>query len=100
MAIKVRGQDPNVNAYYLCEPSASGATFDCKSGRQFHQYDRQLLAGEECSYGVSDAYVETNWHGSVTRIQYVCSTPPVGGFPAVPSPDASPSAVLPHVEDH
>ncbi len=86
VAIKLPQQDPNPNAYYVCQPSASGATFDCKSERAFHQYDRELLAGHECSYGVANVYVETSWHGSVTRIQYVCSTPPVGGFPTVPSP--------------
>jgi hypothetical protein len=83
VAIKIPRQDPNPNAFYLCEPSGK-AGFDCKSERAFHQYDRELLAGDkECDYGVAAVYVETSWHGSVTRIQYQCSTAPVGDFPKV-----------------
>jgi hypothetical protein len=85
VAIKLPRQDPNPNAYYVCEP-AGGASFDCKSHREFHAYDRELTAGKECSFGVANVYVATNWHGNVSRIQYVCSTPPVGGFPSVPNP--------------
>lgn len=90
VAVKLPGRDPNPNAYYVCEPSAGGASFDCKNHREFHQYDRALDVGKECSFGVANVYVETNWHGSVSRIQYVCSTPAVGGFPAVPPPPHSP----------
>jgi hypothetical protein len=81
VAVKLPMQDPNPNGYYVCVPGAGGASFDCKSERAFHQYDRELLAGEHCEYGVANLYVETNWHGTVTRIQYVCGTAPVGGFP-------------------
>ena len=94
VAIKLPQQDPNPNAYYVCEPTSGGASFDCKSDRKFHQYDRELLAGKECSFGVANVYVETNWKGNVTRIQYVCSTPAVGGFPATP-PAAPPAASSP-----
>jgi hypothetical protein len=80
IAIKLPKQDPNPNGFYVCEPAGTG--FACQSARVFHQYDRQLLAGEkECDYGIAALYVETSWHGSVTRIQYQCSTPPVGDFP-------------------
>jgi hypothetical protein len=90
VAIKLPGQDPNPNGYYVCEP-AGGVSFDCKSHREFHQYDRELDAGKECSFGVANVYVETNWHGNVSRIQYVCSTPPVAGFPAVPAAPVAPA---------
>lgn len=94
MAVKLPAQDPNPNTYYVCEPSSGGAGFDCQSHRAFHQYDRELDAGRECSFGVANVYVETSWHGSVTRIQYVCSAAPIGGFPAVPPPahSAAPAA--------
>jgi hypothetical protein len=83
VAVKIPRQDPNPNAFYLCEPAGEGA-FACKSERAFHQYDRELVAGEkECDYGVANVYVETNWHGSVKRIQYQCSVAPVGDFPKV-----------------
>jgi hypothetical protein len=83
VAVKIPRQDPNPNAFYLCEPAGDGA-FSCKSERAFHQYDRELVAGDkECDYGVANVYVETSWHGSVTRIQYQCSTAPVGDFPKV-----------------
>lgn len=92
VAVKIPRQDPNPNAFYLCEPAGEGA-FACKSERAFHQYDRELLAGEkECDYGVANVYVETSWHGSVTRIQYQCSTAPVGDFPKV---EGAPEAKLP-----
>lgn len=82
VAIKLPKQDANPQAYYVCAPSAGGASFDCRSERAFHQYDRELVVTEQqCAFGVADMYVETNWHGKVTRIQYVCATPPVGGFP-------------------
>jgi hypothetical protein len=95
VAIKMPAQDPNPNAYYVCEPASGGAGFDCKSHREFHQYDRELDAGKECSFGVANVYVETSWHGSVTRIQYVCSTAPVGAFPSVPSPAPASSSPAP-----
>ena len=83
VAIKLPKQDPNPNAYYVCTPSAAGASFDCRSERAFHQYDRELAISEQqCDFGVANVYVETNWHGKVTRIQYVCGTAPVGGFPS------------------
>jgi hypothetical protein len=47
----------------------------------FHQYDRSLRIGSECSYGIADVYVETNARGDVTRIQYVCAAGGTGGFP-------------------
>jgi len=79
VAIKIPRQDPNPNAFYLCEPA--GDAFQCKSERAFHQYDRELSAGEkECEYGVANVYVETSWHGSVKRVQYQCSVAPVGDF--------------------
>lgn len=82
VAVKIPRQDPNPNAFYLCEPAGDG--FACKSERAFHQYDRELLAGEkECEYGVANVYLETSWHGSVTRVQYQCSVAPVGDFPKV-----------------
>jgi len=82
VAIKLPKQDANPNAYYVCVPSAVGATFDCKSERTFHQYDRELVVSEQrCAFGVANVYVETNWRGKVTRIQYVCGTAPVGEFP-------------------
>src|SRR4051812_15870590 len=82
VAIKLPKQDANPNAYYVCAPKAAGATFDCKSERAFHQYDRRLVVSErECPFGVADVYVETDWRGKVTRIQYVCGSAPVGEFP-------------------
>jgi hypothetical protein len=82
VAIKLPKQDANPNAYYVCTPKDGGTTFDCKSERVFHQYDRELVVSEQqCDYGVANVYVETNWRGNVTRIQYVCSTAPVGEFP-------------------
>jgi hypothetical protein len=82
VAIKLPKSDPNPNAYYVCVPSAASATFQCKSERVFHQYDRELVVSErECPFGVANVYVETDWRGKVTRIQYVCGTAPVGGFP-------------------
>jgi hypothetical protein len=98
VAVKLPKQDPNPNAYYVCTPSAGGASFDCKSERAFHQYDRELLAGKECEYGVANVYVETDWRGNVTRIQYVCGTAPVGGFPSdepAAIPPAAPIAEKP-----
>ena len=81
--IKLPKQDANPNAYYVCAPSAGGATFDCKSERAFHQYDRELsISEQQCDFGVANLYVETDWKGKVTRIQYVCGTAPVGGFPS------------------
>ena len=94
VAIKLPKQDANPNGYYVCTPSAGGATFDCRSERAFHNYDRELLAGTECEYGIANVYVETDWRGNVTRIQYVCTTPPVGGFPSE-AVDASPTAPAP-----
>ena len=81
VAIKLPRQDPNPNAYYVCVPTEGAPSFSCHSERAFHQYDRELLAGEQCDYGVANVYVETNWRGNVTRIQYVCGTAPVGDFP-------------------
>jgi hypothetical protein len=82
VAIKLPKQDANPNAYYVCTPKAGAATFDCKSERAFHQYDRELIVTEQqCDHGVANLYVETNWRGNVSRIQYVCSTAPVGDFP-------------------
>ena len=52
------------------------------------------MAGTECEYGIANVYVETDWRGNVTRIQYVCTTPPVGGFPSE-AVDASPTAPAP-----
>lgn len=91
VAIKMPRQDPNPNAFYLCEPAGEGA-FACKSERAFHQYDRELVAGEkECEYGVANVHVETSWRGSVTRIQYQCSVAPVADFPEVAeAPKANP----------
>lgn len=95
VAIRLPHADPNANASYACEPSSAGASFDCKSHREFHQYDRVLDAGNECSFGIAHVYVQTNWHGNVTLIQYVCNTPPVGGFPAVPSTSWTPPSKSP-----
>lgn len=81
VAVKIEGQDANPHGYYVCEPSADGTSFDCKSGRAFHQYHRSLRIGSECSYGIADVYVETDAHGDVTRIQYVCAAAGTGGFP-------------------
>ena len=83
VAIKLPKQDANPNDYSVCTPSAGGASFDCRSERAFHQYDRELVIDEQrCDFGVANVYVETNWRGKVTRIQYVCGTAPVGGFPS------------------
>lgn len=82
VAIKLPKQDPNPNAYYVCKPTEGAPTFECRSERAFHQYDRQLAVPEEqCPYGVANVYVETDWRGKVTRVQYVCGTAPVGDFP-------------------
>lgn len=83
IAVKLPKQDANPNGYYVCTPAAGGQSFDCRSERAFHQYDRELTIGEQqCNFGVANVYVETNWRGRVTRVQYVCSTAPVGGFPS------------------
>jgi hypothetical protein len=82
VAIKMPKHDPNPNAFYLCEP-AGDSGFSCQSGRKFHQYDRELVAGaSQCAYGIANVYVETSWHGKVSQIQFQCSTPPVGDFPS------------------
>lgn len=82
VAIKLPKQDANPNAYYVCKPAESSATFDCRSERAFHQYDRELVVSEQvCAFGVASVYVETDWRGKVTRIQYVCGTAPVDDFP-------------------
>src|SRR5262245_47992344 len=74
VAIRLAKHHPNPNAFYVCEPSAEGASFDCRSERAFHQYDRELVVGtKECDFGVASVYVETNSHGKVTRIQYQCA---------------------------
>lgn len=86
VAIKLPRQDPNVNAHYVCVPAASGETFECKSGRAFHQYDSELAAGAECEYGVANLHVETDWRGRVTRVQYVCAAAAVGELPPDPAP--------------
>lgn len=83
VAIKLPKQDANPNAYYVCTPSTGGTSFDCRSERAFHQYDRELVVTEQsCDFGVANVYVETNWRGTVTRIQYVCGSAGVGGFPS------------------
>jgi len=87
VAIKLPRQDPNVNAHYLCQPSASGESFDCASGRAFHQYDSELVAGAQCEYGIATLHVETDWRGHVTRIQYVCAAAAVSDLP----PDEAPA---------
>lgn len=80
--IKLPKSDANPNAYYVCTPAPGSPTFDCHSERAFHQYDRELVITEQqCDFGVANLYVETNSHGKVTRVQYVCGTAPVGGFP-------------------
>lgn len=82
VAIKLPKQDANPNAYYVCTPSTADKTFVCRSERAFHAYDRELsISEQQCDFGVANVYVETNWRGNVTRIQYVCGTAPVGGFP-------------------
>ena len=82
VAIKLPKYDPNPNAFYVCEPSSGGASFDCRSERAFHQYDRELVVGtERCDYGVASIYVETNSHGKVTRVQYQCAVAEVEDFP-------------------
>lgn len=92
VAIKLPKYDPNPNAFYVCEPSSAGASFECRSERAFHQYDRELVVGkEQCDYGISTLYVETSSHGKVTRIQYQCAVAEVEDFPnaATPAPAAS-----------
>lgn len=86
VAIKLPRQDPNVNAYYLCQPSANEESFECASGRAFHQYDSELAAGAQCEYGVAALHVETDWRGRVTRIQYVCAVAAVSDLPPDPAP--------------
>ncbi len=86
--------NPNPSAHYTCQP-AEGATFACRSGQSFHQYDRVLEAGALCQYGVASVYVEASGSGKVTRIQYVCATPRTGGFPPDPAPVAPASGTPP-----
>ena len=82
VAIRLKGQDKNPSAYYVCVPASEGPRFECRSGRALHAFDRVLDAGGECPQGiVAEILVETDAHGSVTRIQYVCSVPPIDGFP-------------------
>lgn len=82
VAVKLPTRDANVNANYTCTPSSSAPTFDCRSQRTFHQYDRELGVDKKtCPFGVANVYVETNWHGGVSRIQYTCALAGVGGFP-------------------
>ena len=71
--------DPNVNGTYVCTPSDK--TFDCKSGVAYFAYDREVDVGKQCQYGVANVYAATNWHGSVTEIQYACALAPVTPFP-------------------
>lgn len=75
-------KDPSPQAHYVCKPNEAKPSFDCESNRAFHQYDRELVVSREtCAEGVANVYVETNWQGKVTRIQYTCALPPVEDFP-------------------
>lgn len=81
VAVKVAEVDPNGSAHYTCVPN-EGHGYDCSSRYTFHQYDREVTVSKDhCAYGVSRVYVETDWRGAVTRIQYTCGTPPSGDFP-------------------
>jgi hypothetical protein len=91
--------DANASAHFTCAPN-QGTTYSCRSGQTLNQFDRDLEAGAECSYGIASFHVETSASGKVTRIQYVCATAPVDtGLPpdadtpppAPPSPTPAPS---------
>lgn len=82
LAIKLPKTDPHTQGFYTCEPQGTG--FECESGQSLHAYDSRLEpSAEKCENGFHEIHVETNWHGGVSRIQYQCAVPAVGGFPAV-----------------
>jgi hypothetical protein len=94
VAVRIKTvQNPNAatnpNGYYVCKPDQA-TSFNCASGRAFHQYHRRFEIGEPCQHGVASIYVETS-DGKVSRIEYACGLPPVEDFPAVPAPSAAPS---------
>lgn len=81
VAIKVPERDPNASAHYTCEPKGESG-FECVSRQTFNQYDREVAVNpQHCAYGVYRIYVETDWRGNVTRIQYSCASAPAGEFP-------------------
>lgn len=87
--------DPNPSAHYTCWPDGE-SSFQCQSRQTFHQYDRVVSSSREhCAYGVSRVYVETNWQGDVTRVQYTCGTAPVGEFPASGGASVAPISPAP-----
>jgi hypothetical protein len=94
VAIKMPESDPNASGHYTCTPAGKSG-FECHSLYTFHQYDREVeVKKEHCAYGVSRVYVETDWRGNVTRVQYTCGTLPSGNFPtedeANPCPPPTP----------
>jgi hypothetical protein len=81
VAIKMPQHDPNPSAHYTCTPEGKSG-FACESRQTFHQYDREVeVSRQHCAVGVNRVYVETDWRGNVTRIQYTCGTLPSGEFP-------------------
>lgn len=92
VAIKLPNTDPHKQGYYTCDPDGVG--YKCDSAQTLNAYDSRLEPSEQkCENGIHQIHVETNWHGGVSRIQYQCAVPPVGGFPAVaPATPTAPAA--------
>jgi hypothetical protein len=81
VAIKMPDADANASASYTCVPEGK-SDYECESKYSFHQYDRVVrVSKQHCAYGVSDVYVETDFRGNVTRVQYTCNTLKSGDFP-------------------
>src|SRR5689334_21175841 len=92
VAIKLPQYDPNPSAHDTCVPEGESG-FACRSRQTFNQYDRELgVSSQQCAYGVSRVYVETDWRGNVTRLQYTCSTAAAGDFPTGSAAAAGSSA--------
>ena len=88
VAIRMPSKDAHPQAFYTCEPEGTG--FTCDSAQSMHQFDLRLEpSAQKCENGIYEVHVETNWHGGVSRVQYQCAVPPVGGFPAVVSSAAA-----------
>lgn len=81
VAIKLPQSDENASAHYTCTPDGDHG-YKCESRYTFHQYDREVeVSKQQCAYGVSRVYVQTDWKGNVTHIQYTCATLDAGDFP-------------------
>jgi hypothetical protein len=84
--------DGNTSAYFTCAPNDNDPSYTCRSAQSFHQYDHEVQAGSECSYGIATVYVETTSSGNVARVQYQCAVAPVDtGLPS----DTAPPQALP-----